>query len=199
MSAPETLAAALVAAQEEMPAVKADSTNPHFSSKFVSLGKLISSVRPVLNKHGIALTQMPAQDEAGRPVLVTRLVHTSGEVMESTMPLLMEKQSAQGLGSSLTYAKRYALAAALAIADQEDDDGNAAGEAPTLPIATEAQLETMNAALRWLLPASDSQAIHAALAAEGGGLVYGTVANAVIAVIKARKDIEAEEPEGPVS
>lgn len=124
----ETLATALVAAQTEMPAVERDGTNPHFGSSFVTLSKLIASVRPVLNDHGIAVVQMPSQDEQGRPALTTRLIHEGGESIEATMPLLMTKSDPQSLGSALTYAKRYALAAVLAIADQEDDDGNAAAE-----------------------------------------------------------------------
>lgn len=126
------LAAALVAAQAEMPAVTPDGTNPHFRSKFVTLGKLIAKARPVLNRHGIAVVQLPSQDDQGRPALTTRLVHESGESMEATMPLLLSKSDPQGLGSALTYAKRYALAAALGISDQEDDDGNAAS-APATP------------------------------------------------------------------
>lgn len=126
-----TLAKALVAAQTEMPAVTPDGVNPHFSSRFVTLGKLLSKVRPVLNKHGITLVQMPSQTPDGQPALTTRLLHESGESTESTMPLLLAKKDPQGLGSALTYARRYALAAALAIADQEDDDGNAGSESAT--------------------------------------------------------------------
>lgn len=123
-----TLAEALVAAQAAMPAVTPDGINPHFSSKFVTLGKLLSKTRPILNQHGITLVQMPSQTPDGQPALTTRLVHKSGESTESTMPLLLAKKDPQGLGSALTYARRYALAAALAIADQEDDDGNAGSE-----------------------------------------------------------------------
>ena len=53
------LAAALVAAQAEMPKVEADAVNPHFKSRFVSLDHLIAKTRPVLNKHGLAIMQAP--------------------------------------------------------------------------------------------------------------------------------------------
>lgn len=188
-----TLAEALLAAQKDMPAVEPDATNPHFGSKFVSLGRLISRVRPVLNRHGIAIVQMPAQDDQGKPVLVTRLVHTSGDAMEDTMPLMLTKSDPQALGSALTYAKRYALAAALAIADQEDDDGNASsGAVPSLTPASDQQLEVLQKALGWLLPPDASTATMEAISVECGGVVAGPVANAVIATIKARKD--AEQP-----
>lgn len=121
------LAAALVKAQAEMPAVEPDSTNPHYRSKFVSLGHLLAKVRPVLNRHGVGVVQYPSRDENG-PTLVTILLHESGERLESEAPLLLPKQDPQGQGSAITYMRRYALAAALGISDQEDDDGNGASE-----------------------------------------------------------------------
>lgn len=126
---PQTFAEALVAAQNEMPAVERDGKNPHFGSSFVTLGNLLAKVRPVLNKHGIAVTQYPSRDENG-PTLVTILIHKSGERMESEAPLLLPKQDPQGQGSAITYMRRYALAAHLGISDQEDDDGNEASKAP---------------------------------------------------------------------
>lgn len=50
------------------------------------------------------------------------------------MPLLLDKQNPQGLGSALTYAKRQSLMAVVGIVGEEDDDGNLASkksEAPT--------------------------------------------------------------------
>lgn len=132
-----TLAMALIAAQTEMPAVEPDSVNPHFESRFVSLGHLIAKVRPVLNRHDLAVTQYPSRDEDGTPTLVTILLHKSGERLESTAPLLLPKQDPQGQGSAITYMRRYALAAVLGISDQEDDDGNgASGEKPKAKAAT---------------------------------------------------------------
>lgn len=127
-----TLASALVAAQADMPAVQPDSTNPHFRSRFVSLGHLIAKTRPVLNKHGLTMSQWPsAHPDTGAPLLITVLMHESGERIEHAAPLLLSKQDPQGLGSALTYLKRYAWAAALGISDQEDDDGNAGSAAET--------------------------------------------------------------------
>lgn len=190
------LAAALVAAQKEMPAVEKDGTNPHFKSSFTTLGRLIATVRPVLNRHGIAVIQMPSRDEQGKPTLVTRLVHSSGESTEETMPLILAKQDAQALGSALTYAKRYALAAALAIADQEDDDGNAAvNEAVGALPASKEQSDVLSNALNWLLP--DPIAAAAAwdrIEERCGGAITAPAALAVIAAIAAKRDLESQEP-----
>lgn len=120
-----SLAEALVAAQAEMPAVGRDKENPHFKSKFTSLDNLLSSVRPVLNRHGLALVQTPMFDDEGKFVLRTRIMHTAGELAFDS-PLTPTKDDPQGQGSAITYMRRYTVASALAIADQDDDDGNAA-------------------------------------------------------------------------
>lgn len=127
MSEHVSLAAALVAAQAELPAVEKDARNPHFNSMFVSLDHLIAKTRPVLNKHGLAVTQAPAHID-GAPALETTLIHVSGETRTSVMPLLVDRANMQGLGSAISYAKRYAWAAALGISADEDDDGNLATE-----------------------------------------------------------------------
>jgi hypothetical protein len=122
-----TLAEALVAAQAEMPKVKATGSNPHFGNEYITLEDLLTAVRPVLNRHGLSIHQFPlAVGEQGAPCLITILSHRSGDAMSYTMPLLIGKQDMQGLGSAITYARRYAIAAALGISEGEDDDGNAA-------------------------------------------------------------------------
>ena len=128
-SAPK-LAEAIVAAQAAMPKVEPDAVNPHFKSKFVSLDHLIAKTRPVLNAHGLAIVQSPTHIE-GSPALTTTIHHVSGESLSSTMPLLVSKEDMQGLGGAITYARRYAWAAALGICADEDDDGNQASETRT--------------------------------------------------------------------
>lgn len=117
----DTLEAALVAAQADMPKVEPDATNPHFKSRFVSLDHLIARTRPVLNKHGLAITQEPTHID-GQPALKTTIVHTSGAERGDVMPLLVSKNDMQGLGAAITYARRYAWAAVCGIVSEEDDD-----------------------------------------------------------------------------
>lgn len=120
-----SLAAALVAAQAEMPAVEEDGVNPHFGSKFTTLDQLIARTRNVLNQHGLAIVQGAVSD-ADNPALMTKLYHASGEVLTVVTPLYLGKRDMQGLGAAITYARRYAWAALLGIASEEDDDGNRA-------------------------------------------------------------------------
>jgi hypothetical protein len=134
---PATLAEALVAAQHEMPAVDRDGTNPHFKSSFTTLDNLLSKVRPVLNRNGLVLVQAPDMED-GREVLRTIIMHRSGEQMSFAAALSPTKEGPQGQGAAITYMRRYAAAAALAIADQEDDDGNrtatSEGAQPSAPL-----------------------------------------------------------------
>ena len=118
---------ALIKAQGEFaPAVKAK-VNPHFKSKYVPLDVVIDAIAEPLRNNGIAILQQTDIQDA-RTVLVTRLIHESGEWIAGRYPVHPVKADPQGEGSALTYARRYALMALVGIAP-EDDDGNAAVKA----------------------------------------------------------------------
>lgn len=121
------IAAALAAAQAEMGKATKDATNPHFKSKYADLGAVMDACMPALNKHGIAVIQPMQTDELGR-CMVTKFIHNTGESLECSVPLIVSKNDMQGLGSAMTYARRYGLMALAGIAP-EDDDGNAAAKA----------------------------------------------------------------------
>ena len=122
-----TIAAALAAAQSEMGRAKKSANNPHFKNKYADLDSVCDAAMPALNKHGIAVVQ-PMKREGDEWMVVTRFVHgESGEMMETPVPLMFGKRDMQGLGSAMTYARRYGLMALAGIAP-EDDDGNAAAE-----------------------------------------------------------------------
>lgn len=123
-----SLAAALLAAQKKMPTVEKNKTvdSGKFSYRYATLDHLIAKTLPVLHEHGLALVQMPVVTEIGQPALRTILIHgPSGEQLSADMPLF-GVTGMQDLGSAITYARRYAWAAALGIASEDDDDGAAA-------------------------------------------------------------------------
>lgn len=120
------LAAALVAAQGEIQPIAKNSTNPHFRSKFASLDNIVDTVRPVLAKHGLGILQSGTPDVDGKLLVESRLLHKSGEWLTACVTIPMQKNDPQGVGSALTYGRRYGLAALLCLATEEDDDGNAA-------------------------------------------------------------------------
>lgn len=119
------LSAALVAFQAECESVAFDSVNPHFKSRFASLAAIHRTIKPLLAKYELGITQFPVAEE-GRAGCVTRIVHSSGESIEETLMLPLAKNDPQGAGAAITYARRYGLSGALGIVSEEDDDGEAA-------------------------------------------------------------------------
>ena len=119
------LMTALAKAQGEFDAIPMDRVNPHFKSKYASLTATQEATRSVLSKNGLALIQS-IDIEGDTYYLETMLTHTSGQWLSSKLKLLLDKQNMQGLGSAVTYAKRYAWQAMLGVVGDEDDDANAA-------------------------------------------------------------------------
>jgi hypothetical protein len=117
---------ALVKAQGMIKNAVKDSTNPHYKSKYADLESVWDAIREALQKNNLAVLQLTDIDASGAPVLVTRVIHISGEHIEGRYPLVCKDPTdAQKLGSSTSYARRYSLSAMLGVI-QSDDDGNAA-------------------------------------------------------------------------
>ena len=123
------IAMALAKAQGEMGKAVKDEVNPHFKSKYSSLTSVIDAVRQPLSRNGIAWVQKSIYSERGIMV-ETVFYHSSGQTISTgPIPVPVDKANAHGVGSALTYAKRYSLAMACGIGT-DDDDGNAAVAAP---------------------------------------------------------------------
>lgn len=122
------LAAALAEFQKDVPSFQTDSTG-QFQNKYASLATIIHTIGPKLAEHGLSVVQLPSGDSKN-PTLVTILLHVSGAYIESEAPLMLEKSNAQGLGSALTYQRRYSYCSALGLVADEDDDG-AGASVPT--------------------------------------------------------------------
>jgi len=124
------IAQALLKAQRAITFAVKDSKNPHFKSTYADLGSVINACTAALNESGIVFMQMPSPSEPGTIALTTRLLHSSGEWIEDTATCPLQKVDPQGYGSANTYLRRYALAAAVGLY-QDDDDGNAASAGTT--------------------------------------------------------------------
>ena len=121
------LAAALCAVQGELkPAIK-QADNPFFKSKYVDLPGVWEAIRPLLAKNGLSVVQTFTASADG-PIIVTTLMHKSGQWVSSELFLTPAKSDPQGVGSAITYGRRYALAAMVGVVADEDDDGNAASQ-----------------------------------------------------------------------
>ena len=120
------LAGALAKAQLQIEPASKNATNPHFRSHYADLASIWDACRGPLNTNGLSIVQFPCDGEVGRTGLCTMLLHSSGEFISEVVTTRSQKDDPQGLGSALTYLRRYALAAVVGVTATEDDDGNAA-------------------------------------------------------------------------
>ena len=114
----------------------------HKSSKaqygaFASLADVLSAISAPLSDAGLAVTQTFIPTE-GCTLLRTTLRHTSGETVDSDVPLITVngRNALHDWGGAVTYQRRFSLLAALNLAAGiEDDDGDSADKAPAAPAA----------------------------------------------------------------
>lgn len=112
----------LLEVQMEIGAIKKDSENPYFKSKYFDINALLREVKPILNKHGLILTQ-GLVSLGGKLGLFTKIQDSESPDSEYYECPLPEVADAQKAGSAITYFRRYALQSLLAL-EAEDDDGN---------------------------------------------------------------------------
>jgi len=116
------LATAYAKAQGEIKDAAFDSVNPHFKSKYASLTAGLIQIRAVFSKNGLSIIQTPFSTDHAY-FLSTKILHSSGQWLESELKLILQKNDMQGLGAALTYARRQAAFAFAGIAGDEDLDG----------------------------------------------------------------------------
>jgi len=132
---------ALIAAQGEFPnvartsegVVGADKTDTDergkgrsITKKYADLAEVVATVRPILAKHGLGYIQAPTTPAEGVVSTTTRIIHTSGQWIESTITMTAGR-TPQQQGIVITYSRRYALVSMLGLATEEDPDGNLDG------------------------------------------------------------------------
>jgi hypothetical protein len=120
----DQLAPALIAAQSDLLHIVKSKKGGH--GTYAPFPDVIEHVRPILNRHGLALTQHPIPGPDHGVTLQTMLVHTSGQTLaDGGMFLPAPKLDPQGFGSAHSYLRRYGVLSILGVAT-DDDDGNAA-------------------------------------------------------------------------
>lgn len=137
------LATALAKAQGAMNNAKINKVNPHFKNKYADLASVRDAIIPVLTKHDLSIVQTMVVAE-NVFILHSVLLHKSGEWISSDYPLPMGAKP-QELGSALTYARRYSLAALVCISADEDDDAEVARQTDQKNSAKAATKQTASA------------------------------------------------------
>lgn len=137
------IADALAKAQGAIKPAPMDRDNPFFKSKYATLTSLWESARAALSANGLAFVQTTDINDAGELVLLSTLMHASGEWVGSVYPVRAKDNTPQALGSALTYARRYAFGALVGLTSDDDDDGNGAQNGANgsqkAPVAKEVQ------------------------------------------------------------
>lgn len=163
------LAAALAKAQGAIQAAAKSAVNPAFKSadkpngtKYADLAAVWDACRAPLSANGLSVAQIPAVADGGRVSVTTVLLHASGQFLSATVSAMPAKADVQGLGSAITYLRRYGLSAMVGVAP-DDDDGNAASERPAQAEARQTRAQAA--------PAGYDEWLAEVTKAAGGGMV----------------------------
>ena len=124
------LATALAKAQGQMGSAEKNKINKNFGNPYADLTSVIDVIKKPLAANGLAYVQVPIVEQ-GRTGVITRLMHTSGEFLESCVTVQLAKDTAQGVGSALTYSRRYSLQSMFGIPADDDDGESAEGRSKT--------------------------------------------------------------------
>ncbi len=139
------LASAFIKAQADMEPLHKDASNPHLKSKYATLASVQDVCLPAFRKHGIAVFQSVATDWSESGVLVRvicTLYHAeTGENLVTDIGLIPTKADPQGIGSAITYGRRYTLLTAAGIAPEDDDGNEASGTQTKKPQPTQQQTQ----------------------------------------------------------
>lgn len=122
------LAKAIAAAQANLKPVKKECENPFFKSRYADLAAVWEALKP-FHAEGIAITQIPFDAGEGMVGITTQLTHISGQWIAGSLALPVSKDDAQGVGSAITYCRRYSLGCMTGVVTEDDDDGNQATHA----------------------------------------------------------------------
>ena len=123
------LADALSKAQGAIEGAVKDAKNPFFKSNYADLHSVIACAKAPLSENGLAVIQTTGMIDA-QLCLVTTLAHKSGQWIKAVMPVMLQKQDAQSMGSALTYLRRYSYQAICGISAMDDDAESAMERKP---------------------------------------------------------------------
>jgi hypothetical protein len=129
------LADALSKAQGQMGGASKTADNPFLKSKYADLASVIAAIKEPLASNGLSYIQNPFTRN-GSVGVATRLMHKSGQWIESSFSIPAPKHDAQTYGALVTYCRRFTLQSVLGV-PAEDDDGNSITRQAEAIISTE--------------------------------------------------------------
>jgi len=151
------LALALSKAQAGITGALKDSANPFFKSKYADLASCWDACRRQLTDNGLCVIQTTDLID-GLVVVRTTLAHSSGQWISGVLPVKAKDDGPQAQGSGITYARRYALAAIVGLAQIDDDAEAAQGRADHFnPLQVKVDTKKVNACAKLVIEAVDAE------------------------------------------
>jgi len=144
----DALAKALATVQSQLEGAKKDSSNPFFKMKYATLASAWDACRDLLTANGLSVVQASSVIEGRSFVLDTILLHESGQWISGQLSVPLVKEDPQGLGSAMTYARRYSLMAIVGICP-EDDDAEEATKRETAKAPAKPKTEEKGYDVKW--------------------------------------------------
>lgn len=122
----QNIAKGLIKFQHECPAIDKDSevevltkSGGKYRFKYASFGNIVQTIKQPMFDARLGYTFITDNEK-----FTCRIVHESGESLDTSIPMPRFKESMQENGSLLTYCKRYTLVLALGLDTDLDDDSN---------------------------------------------------------------------------
>lgn len=110
---------AIIALQSQMETIKRDKkvSAGKYSFNYAPLDSIMETMKPLFKVNGLAIIQAVDSER-----LTSRLIHTSGEWIESETFLNKDHANMQGFGGEVTFKRRYALSALIGLVSDDDND-----------------------------------------------------------------------------
>lgn len=125
----------LIEVQKKISALNKTKANPHYKTKYVPLSDILEEVKPILNEHGLFLSQTFSVPAGGKTEMITKIISSAGESIESTCLLdSKDPHDPQKVASAITYYRRYSITSMLGI-EENDDDGELASKPAPDPVS----------------------------------------------------------------
>lgn len=161
MVANAELCAALAKAQADVENATKGSVNPHLKNRYADLGAVLEAAKPVLAANGLSVVTLPSVSEtAGDAAFTSTLYHSSGQSIQFAFTVPYgAKRDPQGLGGTMTYARRYCLSAWLNMWAEDDDGETAVGRPPAKQAASAAARKPTAKELIELLANAQTQTV----------------------------------------
>ena len=129
------IATALAKAQAKIDTIRKNQTADagSYQYEYADLAAVLEGCRSHLAAEGISVIQAPYTDDDGAIGIATRLIHSSGQWIQSSVGHNMTLKRWQDLGGALTYLRRYTYSAMIGVASEEDADGKDTGALKSRP------------------------------------------------------------------